>query len=225
MKTQREIAAIAAATLVASAFAAFAGGARTRVFGEVSAAFGREVMTREIGERVEPSEGVTPVAISLLPALEAPGGMWSVYGLRVNLLAGRHRDIAGFDIGLLGNITSEEFDGVQAAGLWNSIGNSDGAVQIAGVLNRCEVNFYGLQAAGLVNVADGLCEGLQISFVNRAASLSGLQVGLYNNIDCGSGLQIGVINSARSLEGLQIGVINIISDSTIPFFPVINFAI
>lgn len=225
MKTNRDKAAFSAILFAASAFAAFAGEVNTRVFGEAPAASGTGVVTREIGENGgNPSAGAMPLAVSILPALEVPGENWSVYGLRVNLLAGRHHDVAGFDIGGLGNIAVEDFDGIQAAGLWNSIGRSDGAVQVAGILNRCDRDFTGLQVASFANVADGICEGAQVALVNRAIDLSGLQLGIYNNIDRGSGVQIGVINSARSLEGLQIGVINIIRDSSIPFFPVINFA-
>lgn len=185
---------------------------------------GGRVVSRPIAEAAESSAGISPVAVSILPTLEVPGETWSVYGLRANLLAGRHRDIAGFDIAGLGNIVVEDFDGVQVAGIWNSIGRSDGAVQFAGILNHCRTDFCGLQVAGIANLSDGACQGAQFGLVNRASALSGLQVGLYNNVDRGSGVQIGLINSANALEGLQIGAINLISDSTVPFFPVINCA-
>lgn len=214
---------VACATL---AFAAqtMAAEVTTRVFGEAPAASGKAVVTRAIGERSEPSAGAVPFAISLLPDLEAPSETWSVCGLRINLLAGRHHDVAGFDIGLLGNVAVADFDGIQVAGFWNSVGRSDGAWQTAGFLNRCECDFHGLQTAGFLNVAESLCEGAQIALANNATDLSGLQIGLWNHTDRGSGVQIGLINSAYSLEGLQIGVINVNRDSTIPFCPVINFA-
>ncbi len=224
MKEKVSKTALVALLFAASGAIVFAGEVKTRVFGEAPAASSRDVVTRPVGERDEPSSGVTPFALSILPSIEAPGEKWSVYGVRINLLAGRHHDVAGFDIGVLGNITVEDFDGVQAACLWNSIGRSDGAVQVAGLLNRCDRDFTGLQLACLVNSANDICEGAQISLFNRASELSGLQLGIYNNIDRGSGIQIGLVNAARTLDGLQIGVINVISESTFPFCPVLNFA-
>lgn len=226
MKCQSRNVKVILATLLfaVSAATASAKEVQTRIFGESSATSGGGVVTREIGERSEPAVGVSPLAFSILPTLEAPCDKWSVHGLRINILAGRHRDVAGFDFAGLGNITVEDFDGLQVAGLWNSIGCSDGAIQLAGVLNRCDRDFTGLQAAFLVNIAEGTCEGVQIAPINRAIDLSGLQLGIYNNIDRGAGTQIGIINYARSLEGLQIGAINIIGDSTIPFCPFVNFA-
>ena len=224
MNKKLRMIALAASFFAASVVTLCAGEVKTRVFGEAPAASGRDVVMRPIGERASPVVGVTPFALSLLPSLEVPGQKWSVYGLRINLLAGRHRDVAGFDVGVLGNITVEDFDGVQAAGLWNSIGNSDGAVQIAGIINRCDRDFTGLQITGFASIVEGTCEGAQIGLFNRTSDLSGLQLGLYNNIDRGSGVQIGLINAARTLDGLQIGVVNVILASTFPFCPVINFA-
>ncbi len=216
--------AFAVSFFAALSVTAMAGEVTTRVFGEATAASGSTVVTRPIGERSEPSVGVTPLALSLLPNLEAPGERWSVYGLRVNLIAGRHRNVAGFDIGGLGNITVEDFDGVQAAGLWNRIGRTDGAVQVAGILNHCDRDFTGVQIAAIANVAEGTCEGVQVGLFNRASDLSGFQLGLYNVIDRGSGVQVGFVNAARTLDGLQIGVVNVIRQSTFPFCPVLNFA-
>ena len=171
-----------------------------------------------------PSSGVTPLAIALVPAIGLPPDDWSVAGLRIDLLVGRHRDVWGVDIGLLGNEVSESFEGLQIAGLFNRIGRSDGAWQTAGILNRCEGDFCGLQSAGALNWTDGAVEGVQIALLNRATELSGLQLGLYNAVDCGSGVQIGLVNAARSFDGLQIGIINVIRDSSVPFFPIINVA-
>lgn len=204
---------------------ALAGEVVTRTYAEPLTRSGGEVVTRRItAPAPAPAAGTSPFAISLVPAIGLPGEAWDVAGLRINLLVGRHRDVWGFDVGLLGNEVSDDFEGVEAAGLFNRVGRSDGAWQAAGILNRCEGDFYGLQTAGALNWTDGAVEGLQIALVNRATELSGLQIGLYNAIDRGSGVQIGIVNAARSFDGLQIGVINVIRDSTMPFFPIVNFA-
>ena len=38
-----------------------------------------------------------------------------------------------------------------------------------------------------------------------------------------AGLQVGLINYTEMMTGLQIGLINIITESVVPFFPIINF--
>ena len=211
-----------------SAFAAAApaDGVVTRTYGAPAAPSPGSVATREISPPPPPPEGgVSPLAISLLPGVGIPtSGDWSVAGLRIDILAGRHRDVWGLDVGLVGNEVSVNLEGIQVAGIFNRIGRSDGAVQIAGIVNRCEGDFSGLQAAGIDNWTDGAVDGLQVALVNRAAVLSGLQIGLYNSTDNGSGVQIGLINSARSFDGVQIGVFNVIRESTLPFLPIVNFA-
>ena len=213
-----------AAAVAVSCAAAADGTVKTRVFSEAPASKGKEVVTRPIGEVSVPSAGVVHFAISLLPSLETPSEDWSVHGARLNILAGRHRDVAGLDIGILGNITTEDFDGVQLAAGWNSIGRSAGAVQFAGVFNQCEGEFTGLQCASIFNNVGEYCGGVQMACLNKASEFEGLQIGLFNSIDRGIGVQIGVVNSARVLEGLQIGLLNFISDSSVPFFPIVNAA-
>lgn len=217
--------ALFAASLLALAGSANAGGVSTRFYGTPPAAAADAVVTRAIeASPPAPSAGVSPLALALVPAIQLPPDDWSVAGVRVDLLVGRNHDVWGIDVGLLGNEVSDDLEGVQFAGLFNRIGRSDGAWQAAGILNRCEGDFCGLQTAGALNWTDGAVEGMQIALVNRATDLSGLQLGLYNAIDRGSGVQIGVVNAARVLNGLQIGLVNVIRESTVPFFPVVNFA-
>lgn len=215
---------LAAAALCLSVPAS-AGDVATRTYADRPAAFGREVVTRRIAPPPPvPAAGVSPLGLALVPAVQLPSEDWSVAGLRIDLLVGRNRDVRGLDVGLFGNEVEVDLEGIQLAGLFNRIGRSDGAWQSAGILNRCEGDFYGLQTAGILNWTDGAVEGVQIALVNRATELSGLQVGLYNAVDRGSGVQIGVVNAARVLDGLQIGLVNVIRDSSVPFFPVVNFA-
>ncbi len=204
---------------------ASADGVLSRTYAEQPASSDGSVVTRAIAApSPEPPAGVSPLALALVPAIEAPSEDWSVAGLRVNLLVGRHRDVQGVDVGLLGNEVDDDLEGVQIAGIFNRIGRSDGAWQSAGILNRCESDFLGVQTAGVLNWTDGAVEGVQIALANRATDLSGLQLGLYNAVDRGTGVQIGLVNAARVLDGLQIGLVNVIRDSTVPFFPIVNFA-
>ncbi|MBR0055695.1 MAG: hypothetical protein IJP66_00040 [Kiritimatiellae bacterium] len=225
MEKLNAICAIGMAALVATTTTGATGAneVQTRVYGE-TAATGKPVVRELAPPSLPPSHGVSPLAIGIFPAVEAPAQDCDVTFLRINILAGRHRDVYGLDVGVIGNEVAGEFVGVQVAGFYNSIGKSDVALQFAGILNRCGGDFAGLQAAVAANFTDGTMTGFQFGLVNRAARLDGLQIGLFNIAETGSGVQIGLWNSAQSLEGLQIGVGNCNADSSMPFFPVINFA-
>lgn len=140
------------------------------------------------------SAGWFPLAVSILPQLELPFDDWRVTGLRLNLFAGEHLDVYGVDVGTLANCVTREFGGVQVSCIYNSIGESCGAFQLAGVVNRC----------------DGPMHGLQLALVNCAES--------------GDGLQIGALNYGNEFRGVQLGLVNIIEASRIPVLPVLNFA-
>ena len=171
-----------------------------------------------------PSAGIVPFALSVVPPVEMPGESWDVYGLRLNLFVGRHRDVAFVDVGLLGNNVAGNLMGIEVAGLFNRIGSSDGAIQVAGLFNYAERDFCGVQGAILVNSTDGDMEGFQLAAVNLGQDVSGLQIGLFNRAERANGLQIGLVNYAHQMQGVQIGLINVISDSTVPFMIGINAA-
>ena len=99
---------------------------------------------------------------------------------------------------------------------------ADGALQVAGVLNRSLGDFYGVQVASFVNSTEGKMTGLQVAIVNRATTLDGVQIGLLNLAQAGSGVQIGIWNSAKNFEGLQIGLGNYNEGSSLEFFPIMN---
>ena len=198
---------------------------RTRVYGECApASTDGRVVTRTVTEEVPPSVGTTPFALSIGPGVSLPFDDWSVVGLRLNLFAGRHRDVWGIDAGGLGNEVTGHLTGVQGAGIWNHVGQADAAIQLAGIANLCERDFNGLQSAGIYNWAGGTMTGLQVALVNRAGGFAGLQLGLFNAVDNGGGVQIGLFNTARALAGVQIGLVNVNENSTVPFLPVINMA-
>ncbi len=198
---------------------------QVRDYGAKSVAPGAKPVVRELAPPPLPqTHGISPIGFSIFPAVEMPSKAWDVAFLRINVFVGRHREVYGLDVGAIGNETEGEFVGVQAAGLYNRIGYSEGAFQLAGILNRSSGDFAGLQAAVAANITDGTMTGFQLGLVNRAARLDGLQIGLFNIAETGSGVQIGLWNSAQSLEGLQIGLGNYNADSSMPFFPVVNFA-
>lgn len=227
MKCQSRKVILAAVTLAAAvtiAFAAEGGKPIVRTYGAVANPQGVPVVRELTPPPLPPSHGISPLAFGIFPAVEAPSQDWDVAFLRINILAGRHRNVYGLDMGVVGNEAMGEFVGVQVSGFYNRIGKSDAALQFAGILNRCDGDFAGFQTAVAANITDGTMTGFQFGLVNRTARLDGLQIGLFNVAETGSGVQIGVWNSAQSLEGLQIGVGNYNADSSMPFFPVINFA-
>lgn len=201
------------------------GEVRTRKYVEqVPAATDGRVVTRDIGEAVPPEAGTTPLAFALIPGVSLPPADWSVVGVRINIFAGRHRDLWGVDIGGLGNELTGSLTGMQGAGLWNRVGEAPAALQSAGLANLCERDFCGVQTAGIYNWTGEEFTGIQAGLLNRAGGLTGVQVGLYNGADHGHGVQIGLVNAARALAGVQIGLANFNADSALEFFPIINMA-
>ena len=152
----------------------------------------------------------SPFALSFAPKFEAPDESWDVAGLRINLLVCSHRAVYALDIGGLGNFSDYKMDGIGIAGLFNSVGESDGAIHIAGLCNFAAFDFAGCQISGLYSCTEGSHFGLQIGTANYAGKLTGVQIGLFN--------------SAETLHGMQIGVLNFNKSSPIRFMPIINAA-
>ena len=170
------------------------------------------------------SRGTVPFALSLWPEAQFPEREYDIAPLRLSLIAGHHRSLAGLDIGLLGNELDAGLRGIEISGLVNIVGYSEGGIQASLFLNGSRQDFCGAQLGGVLNRTDGELAGLQVALVNRAAVLSGLQIGLYHSVETGSGVQIGLANYAMSLQGLQIGLVNVNRASSVPFFPIVNFA-
>jgi len=168
------------------------------------------------------NEGPWPVALALLPKIEAPGADQDILGLRLDLLAGRHQNVAFLDIGTLANFVTEESYGVQVAGLLNSTGVARGVLQAAGCVNRCYGDCYGVQMAGLYSRTDDTFVGLQLAAVCSADVLKGLQMGLVNRTSNSSSVQVGVVNYAEQSDGIQIGLVNVMPDGRYPVMPVLN---
>lgn len=132
-------------------------------------------------------------------------------------------NVNAVQFGGLVNVTRGRFDGVQIAGLVNSVGDDVGssrqdtinskyipAVQIAGLVNTGD-NVNAMQIAGLVNVANGRFSGVQIAGIgnNVSRDANGAQIaGLYNvNKGSGNSQIAGLINVAGDIRGSQISAI------------------
>ena len=168
------------------------------------------------------TEGSWPIAVAIAPSFEAPGADQNVVGLRLNLLAARHRNVAFLDIGTLAGMVTEEAYGVQVVGLWNSTGSARGVLQVSGCVNRCYGDCYGAQLAGIHSRTDETFIGLQLAAVCSAKVLKGLQMGLINRTDNSSGVQIGIVNYAEQSEGIQFGLVNIMHEGRYPVMPLFN---
>ena len=168
------------------------------------------------------TEGSWPVAVALLPTIEVPDADQNIMGLRLNLLAARHRNVAFLDIGTLAGMVTREAYGVQVVGLWNSTGSARGALQVAGCVNRCYGDCYGAQLAGFHSRSEGTFVGLQSGAVCAAGTLKGLQIGLVNRTSNSLGVQVGVVNYAEQSEGIQFGLVNIMPDGMYPVMPIFN---
>lgn len=191
--------------------------------------------------------GWTPVQVSLVDPVQAPGRDVDVRGLRLSLIYGGCHDLTGLDLGLA-NYASGDFTGLAVGGFniasgrvlggqvglvnWSGRGgttweNRAIGAQI-GLLNYAN-EFCGLQD-GVVNVSGATFAGLQSGLVNVAQDLNGMSCGPYLvfgfNVAGGTvrGVQVGIVNYANTMEkGLQVGLVNIIAhNGWLPVLPIVN---
>lgn len=182
------------------------------------------------GLQIEAHGFASPVSVAIVPPLQFPPDSFSITGVRIGVLWGRHRDLYGVDLGLVGNITEQEFVGVGLAGGFNlTKGNTTAFFQVAGLgnFNTNKADVYFAQIAALVNMnsAAASVTGIQLAAANIAPHtvIRGLQVGVYNRAQTVYGLQIGLVNVADSLYGLQIGLANFHHKGTFVVSPILNF--
>lgn len=172
----------------------------------------------------------SPVSFGIAPPVQFPQSEFSVTGLRVSGLWGRHRDMYGIDLGLGGNVTDQDFVGIAVSGLFNITHGSTTAIglQAAGItnVNTKTTHVYGVQLAGLLNnnIGSSSVNGFQIAAVNKAdhTVIRGAQIGLYNKAQSVYGLQIGIVNVCDELHGIQIGLANFHHKGLFVVSPIIN---
>lgn len=173
----------------------------------------------------------SPLSVNVVPPVQFPSSDFDVAGVRFSLLWGSHRDVRGFDFGLVGNVTNQRFGGMSASGLFNITRGTTTALglQLAGLanVNSNKTSVYGLQLAGGINWNDAASRivGLQIAALGNISphtDIYGLQIGLYNTANEVYGFQLGLINRAKSLHGIQIGLINFNYDGIFEVSPILN---
>ncbi|WP_413581280.1 LA_2272 family surface repeat-containing protein [Bdellovibrio sp. HCB288] len=172
----------------------------------------------------------TPLSVAIVPPIQFPPEDFSITGLRLSALWGQHRDVYGVDLGLLGNITDQDFVGIGVSGVFNATYGNTRIIglQLAGMgnYNKQKTSVVGLQAALMTNynVAESSVYGVQLSLANISAftAIYGLQLGLYNRAKSVYGFQIGLINVTDNLHGLQIGLVNMNNTGPFKISPILN---
>jgi len=181
--------------------------------------------------RAEAAAAVSPLAVAIVPPVQFPSDEFSVTGLRLSALWGHHRDLYGFDFGVLGNITDQTFTGVGISGLANLTHGMTTilALQAAGLanVNTQKTDVYGFQIAGGINwnSAQSKVVGLQLALLANLSpntTVYGAQVGLYNRAQDVYGVQIGLVNFAKDLHGIQIGLVNFNETGIFGVSPILN---
>ena len=174
---------------------------------------------------------VSPLAVAILPPLQFPSDEFSITGARLSFLWGHHRDLYGIDLGVLGNITDQEFTGLALSGAFNYTKGTTTilGLQFAGLanINNNKTSVYGLQMAlGLnSNTATSTVVGVQAALLGNLSPFTdiyGVQLGLYNKAMSVYGLQIGLVNFTSNLHGVQIGLVNFNSKGPFVVSPILN---
>jgi len=175
---------------------------------------------------------ITPVSVAIVPPVQFPPSDYDITGLRLSVIYGQHREVYGLDLGLIGNITDQEFVGIGVSGGFNVVkGNATIiGLQLAGLtnINYNKTTVIGFQLAGGLNMntAESTVYGIQAALLGNLAentTVNGLQIGLYNKARTVHGLQIGLVNDTDSLTGFQIGLINFHHQGVFTMAPIINF--
>lgn len=174
---------------------------------------------------------MSPLSINIVPPVQFPPDDYDITGLRASVIYGKHRDVYGLDLGLIGNVTTGKFVGMSVSGLFNyKMGVSTvTGIEFAGLanINKQKSNIVGLQIAGLTNYSSAASSvaGVQFSLANLTShtNIYGVQIGIYNRANSVYGLQIGVVNSAKNLHGLQIGLLNFHHTGLFYVSPILNF--
>lgn len=173
---------------------------------------------------------VSPVGVGIVPPVQFPPSDFTITGFRLSGLWGSARDMYGVDLGLLGNITAQDFTGIALSGGFNKTNGTTNAIgtQFAGLVNwnNNKTSVYGLQFAGILNrnKATSKVVGLDLALVNltEQTAIYGVQAGVYNKARVVYGLQIGLVNEATDLHGIQIGLVNFHHKGLFVVSPIIN---
>jgi len=178
-------------------------------------------VTNEEGEsktqeaKSDDSERWTPFQISFFNKFGLFDSKHSVYGLKLNLLGGRNKSVAGFDFGIVSRATETSY-GLQA-NLFNFIDRDFAGLQISGFGTLVANHFCGVQFSSLNEVGDSIT-GIQAALVqnNCLKEITGLQLAGLKNSEkgdiikkegtslCVNGLQAAGCWNEGSVNGLQL---------------------
>jgi hypothetical protein len=173
---------------------------------------------------------ISPVSVSIVPPAQFPPNDFAITGARVSALWGKHRNVYGIDVGLLGNITEQTFTGLAVSGIFNkTMGTTTiTGLQFAGItnINTSKTRIFGLQAAlgANINSAESSVTGLQFALANISGftTIYGVQAGVYNKAKEVYGFQIGLVNVTDNLHGIQIGLVNFNKSGPFAISPILN---
>ena len=155
-----------------------------------------------------------PFLFSIIAPMAIPMDADNVNGLRLNLIYGSNKNVAGVDFGLIQQITGKG-DGTQIGAL--NIAESMDGPQF-GIIGNTAKDIYGPQIAVGGNNADKIT-GAQLSILfNYAAELGELQFGIINRTLKLGGVQVGLFNFADKSGGTQVGLLNFANGKMIPFY-------
>ncbi|RNC85464.1 MAG: hypothetical protein ED557_01440 [Balneola sp.] len=149
--------------------------------------------------------------VTLFPPISTNGTKTLDYSARysINLLAGYHGALDGYEIAPLFNYNRYYANGFQLSGLANITSGDMAGFNLSGLTNLSKGDMTGIQVSGFANFSDGWLEGFQVSGAvnySRRGS-SGLQLAGIANIsqrDIEGLHAAGVFNyTKRDLSGLQ----------------------
>jgi hypothetical protein len=109
------------------------------------------------------------------------------------------RNLRGIQLAGISNTVYENVDGFQAAPLYNKVKGDLYGAQLAGIVNYVKGNSKGFQAAAGMNITGKEAKGFQMAgLFNKAHILNGVHISPLNIADTLSGIAIGLVNIARN---------------------------
>ncbi|PJZ62844.1 LA_2272/LA_2273 family lipoprotein [Leptospira adleri] len=122
------------------------------------------------------AETITPLQVALFNPIQLTEEESDVFGLRLNFIYGKNRNLYGLDLGLVNSVA--ENSGGLALGMVNYSGSHSGLQ--TGVVNLSKRRLYGIQF-GIANYCDSPF-GLQLGLVNVGNEAYLPMLGIFTNV-------------------------------------------
>lgn len=127
-------------------------------------------------------------------------------------------DFTGLQISAIANLGFENVKGIQASLLYNLVGRDINLIQAALAGNVTGKVMSGAQLSVLFNLAGNINRGLQLSSINLTNNQRGAQIGLINIANDNEGFQLGLINLVdKKQRGLSLGLFYVGEKSRVQF--------